>query len=60
MTIFLEADNRLNWLPGYFSAPLAGKRFRRVWWLWFAVGWVAMPLDEYGDYLRGGNAEWMK
>ena len=57
--IIIEADARPNWRPGLFKSNVGGKRFRRVWWLWFAIAWYDGDLKEYGDTLRAGETVWV-
>ncbi len=45
MTLIIEADRGFNAKPGLFRSRI----MTRVWWLWFAVALLHIPLDEYAD-----------
>ena len=42
--------------PGRFKSNLGGKRFRRWWFLWFAVAFWPGDLHDYGEACKDG--EW--
>ncbi len=47
MTIVIEIDNKygVNWKPGKFQSRI----MTRVWWLWFAIAVLHIPLHEFGE-----------
>ena len=57
--VMIEFDSGIRWSPGRFRSTIGGRKFRRFWWLWFAVTWFAGDLKEYGDVLRSGTVEWI-
>lgn len=58
MTFFFEVSFPIQIKPGYFSAPFDKGRFRRTWWLCFAIGFVNLPMHEYHEIIRSGASEW--
>lgn len=40
--------------PGYYKSSLT----RRVYWLWFAIGYHPMREDELHDIIRSGVTQW--
>ena len=59
ITIFFEISGPCQLRPGFFSRPFKGLiRFRRAWWLWFAVAWVRMDHHEYNRWIESRNTEW--
>ncbi len=64
LTIFFELnfttgpDHVCAIIPGWHDAPFKEGRFRRVWWLCFAVAWVRMDLHDYNRYVASGATEW--
>lgn len=56
--IAFECGPPFQWSPGRFRSTLGGKRYRRYWWLWFAVTIYDGDMKDYGDALRSGGVEW--
>ncbi len=44
MTIFFECDKRFNWRWGICKRRDV---MTRVWWLWFAVGFLHIPFEQF-------------
>ncbi len=55
MLILFEFDGKPI-RPGIFRSRLGGKRFVRVWCLWFAIAVFPGSIREYGEACR--NSEW--
>lgn len=59
LTLLFEMAGPFQSKPGFYSAPFKDCRFRRVWWLWFAIAWVVgMDLYEYNRYVESGETQW--
>jgi hypothetical protein len=56
VVVIFEVSNPPIWKLGAFRSQLGGKKYRRIWWLFFSVSWWPGDLQEYGDAIRG--AEW--
>ena len=44
MTIFVEVCGPFLWKPGHFNSRI----MRRFWWGYVAIGWLHIPLPEFG------------
>jgi hypothetical protein len=58
MIVIFEASGPAIWKPGQFRSLLGGRKYRRVWWLWFSVSWWPGDVQEYGLAIRG--AAWVR
>ncbi|MCI0393277.1 MAG: hypothetical protein MOB07_31495 [Acidobacteria bacterium] len=58
ITWFLEINHPVQIKPGYFKGTFKDGYFKRAWWLWFAIGWVRLNLNEYNEWIATGNTEW--
>jgi hypothetical protein len=45
MVLILECSRPFQWRPGWFRSRL----MTRVWWGWFAVGILHIPLHEFAQ-----------
>ena len=54
MIIVLEISNPPQWKPGYYRSEIT----RRIWWLWFAVSFHPMRLDELIELANQNVAVW--
>jgi hypothetical protein len=43
VTVIFECSRPVMWKPGYRRGPA----MYRAWWLFFAVGWLRIPFDEF-------------
>lgn len=48
MTVIVEVCGPFQRRPGYFRSRV----MTRVWWGWFAVALLHIPLHEYADRTR--------
>jgi hypothetical protein len=60
ITFFGEVSMPFQLKPNFFSAPFPGGKFKRVVWLWFAVGWAPCRLDEWHKLIKAGLLEWVE
>jgi len=57
MLVMVELSGPITFRPGRFKSWLGGRRYRRVWWLCFAVAWWPGDAQQFGEACR--NAEWV-
>jgi hypothetical protein len=58
LLLFFEISGPFQIKPGYFKVQFKDGWKRRVWWLWFAIGWVRMDLHDHNRYIASGATEW--
>lgn len=56
MVVVVEVSRPWVWKPRRFASVLGGRRYCRVWWMYFAVAWWPGDMVEFGDAIRRG--EW--
>lgn len=57
MTILFETSRPFQARPGRFVQPFGDKVFRRVWWLWFSIAVVRLPMQKVFEVSK--KAEWL-
>lgn len=58
ITFFVEVAGPVQWVPGRFSGPFNGRRFWRVWWLWFSFGKAPVDLPHWEQLIRDKKVAW--
>lgn len=58
LLLTIEICGPVQWKPGFFKGQFKDGLAKRIWWLWFAVGWVRMDLYDYNRYIASGATEW--
>ncbi len=43
MTVIIEVSRPWQWRPGRHR----GRQMTRLWWGWWAVGWLHLPFHEF-------------
>ena len=46
------------WKPGYFRSTVGGRKYRRFWWIFFAVTFYAGDQHQFGQAIESGMTEW--
>lgn len=58
LLVTIEIFGPLQLKPGFYKGRFKDGWCKRVWWLWFAVGWVRMDLHDYNRHIASGATEW--
>jgi hypothetical protein len=52
MTFVFEISGPFQWRPGYYK----GGRVVRVWWAWFALGWINCGFGQFCREVTGWDS----
>lgn len=52
MMFIIECNRPIQWKLGKFRATFKKKYFGYIWWVYFAITWIDMDINEFVDIMK--------